>query len=303
MKKYSERKGASIHIEGPEKAGKTTFIKLLARAARKSGNYRKVHVVKYTKPAPDEDWSYYIDEMRDHLNKFVLKGDLVIYDRGWMSELVYGELLPGSRSINHNFEVSGHLLSRASLTNGVGLVLLGPDVKTLESNRDETDLPVDVGEERRTYKKYADYFGWNFLENTHSPEAGIALAKELLRMCEKNRNSHWKYAFSEYAGNLSRGILVVLDTPKKFADWTLISSLGEYANHIAWTNIQSINPAMLMHVHKIVAQNYSYWQKHDIASKLAKTVSIYGIPSSRDLRDMPPEASELIIERLKDYLS
>jgi hypothetical protein len=303
MKSYSERKGASIHIEGPEKAGKTSFIKTLAKMARKSGYYRKVVVVKYTKPAPQGEWVYYIDEMKEHLEKHILKGDLVIYDRGWMSELVYGELLPGSRSINNNLLIGGHLLNRASITNGRGIVLLGPDVETLEKNRDDSDLPVDVSEERRTYKHYADYFGWEFVQNIHTSAYTTILAKHLLKDLEICRNAHFKFAYSEYAGNLLDGRLIVLDEPNKFAHWKLITKLEGFANNVAWANIKSVNPAMLRHVHKIVALDYPKWQAMGIADTLGKTVSIHGLPSSHDLREMSEEEIEPIIERVKDYLS
>ena len=155
-----------IMIDGPEKAGKSTLVEAL--------HLRGAYVRKWTGPAVPDDSEYFIPLQIDAKSQRI-----VVWDRGWASEVVYGQLLEQPRRLAGDWQ-------RAELLYGrlieVAVMLLGPNVETLKRLRDSTDLPIDPSAERRAFAHYGQLAGWIVLENEHTPTYIAALADSLMFM-------------------------------------------------------------------------------------------------------------------------
>lgn len=286
--------GTSVTFDGPEKAGKSTIIKMLWDKARHM--FPNVHVVKYTTPAPNGDWSYYAEEHKKHYTDWISKGHLVIYDRSWMSELVYGKLMT-QRPINVDEQMNGFLLNRSTVTIGKGIVLLGPNAKRLASLRDRTDLPVDPALERKTFKLQADYFGWEYYQNEHNQVYSDNLVNHILLDLATDRKGAYRMAYHNYVGNFHERQLIVFDK-NMLTDFGLIRDLGSVANHTAYTNINLMTPTLFRSARKVVFCNI---EEMRAAGVLARLKELKLVSSYRGIDLM--KRTQKDVDQIKDYLS
>ena len=165
---FGDGLGGFLVIDGPEKAGKSYTIKQLKKVARK--HFRRVKVVKWTEPAFD-DFMCYHRKAEKHL-KFVKRGGLVIWDRSYLSEVVYGGIFPAPHRVIYDDLVANvHKVSWILRSFGVQYCLLGPNIERLVENRDSTDLPVHPRIEVREYEYWARKFGWMTVYNQHNPQS------------------------------------------------------------------------------------------------------------------------------------
>ena len=162
-----------ILVEGPEKAGKSTLVRALLK------RIPNAKVRKFTGPIQGDEYSEAL--LEDTLpSLFPL---ITIWDRGWVSEWVYSGLLRRpSKLTGDRAQFFDEWLIGAG---GVGVVLLGPDIKTLTKNRDETDLEVDPEAERLYFSEYASALpGWLVYDNEHSESYVGHMAALILKMLE-----------------------------------------------------------------------------------------------------------------------
>lgn len=146
-----------IILDGPEKAGKSTLVKRLEQWY----GARSVHW------GPVTDHSRYVEPLaRDVLDK-----GLVVWDRCWASECVYGPLLDRQHRDESDPWLMEWLYSRAVDTVGVKAVLLPVSTEETRERRDDTDLPVDPDMEAASYRSYAERFGWEVLINDYTPRS------------------------------------------------------------------------------------------------------------------------------------
>lgn len=296
MPKAPKLPGASLIFDGPEKAGKSTIIKKVAKQAKAEG--WKVRVHKWTGPAM-QDWDIYARTMEKQVARYIDRGYLLIWDRSWLSEIVYGSLLE-PRPINEYWERFGFILNTITSNWGLQVCLLGPDSETLRKNRDASDLPVDPSDERKAYKEYADWFGWETFVNQHTEEYDTWLVNSILQKLDEARHSYLMYQGRAY-GNFAEGKLIVVDGG--FAiDNTLADRLGPAANRAAWINISALTPNHVMQSNKIVFCNVAALQKIGFIKQLPKTVSWRSVPSILRIREHSPEKSAEYLEPIKDYL-
>jgi hypothetical protein len=171
-----------IVIDGPEKAGKTTVIAALEALAGKHGfwSFTKVH---HGKECAGDDGSVYASNMLRLQHEVEAARDLVVFDRAWPSEWVYGILMGRQSRITKSPFFVERMLGGTAAAYGACGILLGPSTEALAALRTGDDHPVDPGEERAAYRAYAAQFNknWQAYENGHTFEQATLTAGDLLR--------------------------------------------------------------------------------------------------------------------------
>lgn len=132
-----------IVVDGPEAAGKSTFIarRFPGVDVRRWGPVDSVD--EYVKP-------FHEDRIADKL---------VIWDRSWASEVVYNQLMGRGRSPERVAEELEHFR--------VMRVMVVATSRTLEMRRNfrltlgqTDDLPVDPGQELKSFLAWGETHGW-----------------------------------------------------------------------------------------------------------------------------------------------
>lgn len=146
-----------IVLDGPDCSGKTYVARLLEK--------RYGARVRHWGPITPDD-RVYAEPLREDIHS----GDLIVWDRSWVSEHVYAKLLGRDRRLRDNPWLGEWLHTRAVRTVGLGMILLGPDVATLERLRKDHPgtLLADAQDEVDAFRSYAERFGWRVLNNYHT---------------------------------------------------------------------------------------------------------------------------------------
>ena len=193
----SVAKGKIIVIEGTDKAGKTTQSRMLQEAIKALG---KICVVidfpDYTTPIGLEIRAF-LDGRRDYsaetkhllfsanrwekkkeIESMVENGTVVVMNRYWQSNLIYG--------VSNGMDESWLLKLDKGLPKEDMVLLLLVNPATTK-NRAET-LDAFEGDAKlaaaayRNYQKYAKKFGWKVLDGTRSKEQ---IHQEILKIARK----------------------------------------------------------------------------------------------------------------------
>ena len=155
-------------VEGPEKAGKTTLVNMVLKG------FKPTHcgIVKISGPE-----KYELSEIHNgfgYLYRFVESldsHDIIAWDRGWVSENVYGNLLSENRTLGNDPFKAEWFYGRALEGRGGKYVLLPRDPSKLAELRDETDLPVNPIDEYLAFQRYANHWGYEILYNDFTTTA------------------------------------------------------------------------------------------------------------------------------------
>lgn len=176
-----------IVVDGPEKAGKTTFIEALAKHLKTKG-------ISYSRRKfgpTDNDYGYGIYLQQDAVDDLV---EVAIWDRAWPSDFVYPTLVPeyrrGLNKVFWNDPGASEIFNEVLEAYGVGVILLGPTADTLEKNRDASDRQVPPKLERELYRDYGLKFGWRVFENQHTDVEVASLIEFVLWLREKKARSN-----------------------------------------------------------------------------------------------------------------
>lgn len=237
-----------IVIDGPEKAGKSTLIEHMRDATR-------VDVVrKFTDAAQPDDRVYGAQLEADMV--LVRSGCTVVWDQGWLGEVVYGELLGQDRRIAGDWFQGEWLYGRAVDACGVKAVLLGPSVEALACNGDDTDFEVSLRGERELFMKYGKLGGWRVVANQHEEGMSKSLALELVGLAGQRVNVDLLPPV--VAGPIHSSTIVVGDRPSsRGGSWMPFTSrlttklalrmkeLGGEPLNLLWANSNSFPPQYL----------------------------------------------------------
>ena len=237
-----------IAIEGPEKAGKSSLIKHMQEVA-------DVDVVRHFDGPPEPDHRLYGQQLEADM-ELIRGGRLVIWDRAWLGEVVYPELIEGRDGLD--WFAAEWLYGRAADACGIKVVLLGPSLETLRTKRDETDLQVSTTKERALFAKYGAQGNWYVVANQHDDGMGKDLARELVALAGQRVNVDLMPP--TIAGPINANTIIIGDKPSKqglVGGWLPFSSrltmmlgkriydLGGYPFNVAWANRSSFPPQML----------------------------------------------------------
>lgn len=269
-----------IIIDGPEKAGKSTTVEALRKALLK--DYPDITVLKWGPVTPDDRVYAQALEVYTTLNE-----SLAIFDRGWPSEYVYGKLL--NRKTHRMWNdpwIGAWLHDRAVQANGLRVMMLGQNVRTLKSLRNKSDLDVDPEDEIKLYEEYADRFGWlslvgyNYTEAALNKNVRYIISNFKKELKTKNTNSY-KPLPPSWAGPQNADVVFVgqirSENPLK-GGWLPFASrmttefgrvFGDKAIEYAWTNAHDCPPSYISDRKVIVAcgNTAQTWVRHYVMPK------------------------------------
>jgi thymidylate kinase len=111
-----------VIIEGPDGSGKTTLAKKL------EATFTNARIVHFSAPATKEDadnyWKVYAQMIED-----AQENEVVIFDRSWYSDMVYGPVLRGRVEMD---PLAAKMLEASVMQHGGGVVIYCTgNVKTL----------------------------------------------------------------------------------------------------------------------------------------------------------------------------
>jgi len=275
-----------IIVDGPEKAGKTTMIKRLKSILEKGID---VDIVKWGPISPDD--RVYSDPLQTYSGA---EDAIAIWDRGWPSEYVYGNLLNRKRRMSQDPWLGAWLHDRAVQSNGLRVMMLGPSPEKLASLRDRSDIAVDPKLEIQLFKQYAMKYGWMILEGyDHTEEDLKQNVRAIITRYQEIIPSYNKAPLPpSWAGSQNADVVFVGNELSEFpmpGGWLPFTSLlttkfgrifGDQAMTYAWTNARSCNPAYLRERRVIIAcGNVAHlWVRNYIDNKENKDQQILYIP-------------------------
>jgi|GEM_PF-5052873 len=243
-----------IVVEGPEKAGKTTFINALEQ--RLVGEGYQVERRKLN--ADDEDDRRYTPMLQEDVRKL---DKVVIWDRGWVSEYVYATLLKRPRRAAYNPWLMEWIHSRAVRPNGALFTIMPKNLDELYKRRDSTDLPVDPWLEALLFIQHSVRYNWQILEHSYTDSSLRKIVDMTMETIREVPRVSPEYLPPNYAGPVStpenRGILIVAHPSEEAAYpgawlpgsdeiWAkLVVFLDPYASLAAWTTLENLTKQMV----------------------------------------------------------
>jgi len=168
-----------IVIDGPEKAGKSTLATILKE---KYGAE-----VKHFGAEPEAGYLYDLTFAR-HLLEDTVKPGLVVYDRSWASEVVYGAYYGRNRRLVEYPSLGERLYGQAVALVGHRAMLLGPSAEALAEKRTADDHDISPEAERAAFAEYAETHSWTAFANDYSRGTAQIIARALVQ----SARYHWR---------------------------------------------------------------------------------------------------------------
>lgn len=243
-----------VVVEGPEKAGKTTFINALEQRLVGEGYQVERRKLK----ADDEDDRRYTPMLQEDVRKL---DKVVIWDRGWVSEYVYATLLERPRRAARNPWLMEWIHSRAVRPNGALFTVIPENWDELYERRDSTDLPVDPRREAGLFIRHSLKYDWQILEHNYTGRSLQKMVDAAMETIRKVPRVGPEYIPPNYAGPVStpedRGILIIAHPSEEAAYpgawlpgsgeiWAKLAViLDPYASLAAWTTPENLTERMV----------------------------------------------------------
>lgn len=234
-------------IDGPEAAGKTSLVDVLAEVVRLYG-WHVVHCRCRRPPILDLDAYVAMLKMAERTDT------LVIMDRGWAAEAVYSRLL--RRSTERDATWLEWHLGRAVPGLGCGIMLLDHPAD-IASRRRKNDLPVQVTEEVAAFRVYAENFGWTILQSPSTDSEREHVADQIVNHLVDIRYELLQGRTPQRVCGAPMAPIVVVGTrsaPEKrgrrkgtwlpLSSWTtewLMDVVPTPFGSIAWTNVTGLD--------------------------------------------------------------
>lgn len=253
-----------VVISGAEKSGKSTLIEAI-RTSVVLGD----HPTKVRKWGKLDDGRWAVDQVyAEALIEDSAYPGLVLWDRSWASEAVYGKLLGRPRRLAEDPWLGEWLYGR-----GVPLkyILGGPDPFILKSARTEDDLPVDPIEEKAAFIAYGRQYGWHIIGSTDRERLPLETLVRLLR--SSIMNSHGQFDDPRaYCGPPRASVVFVGERGSNHptpGGWLSFSSkytthygriLGDTAFRVGWTNAWDDRQGIFQHARLVIACGATAYQ-------------------------------------------
>ena len=253
-----------IVVEGPEKAGKSTFIerlKLLLGPATQVRHHAAVSPV----PGQPLD-ARYSAELQVDLDS---PAKYTIYDRAWASDHVYDRLLGRETSrLAYDQFLGEWMYSRAVATTGVRVMLLGPSDAHLYARRTADDHSIQPHIERAAFQQYAEAWNWDRCVRTPTDPAALdALAASVVALAQRRTldmldlrlgpptyvGPAWPRVL--FVDEIRNGINLVQGSFLPFSSYYATKfgrSLGPLALHCGWASPIAVTDKLLSRARLIV---------------------------------------------------
>jgi hypothetical protein len=145
-------------FDGPEKSGKSTIIREIAKIID-IGGVASSRIVKWGPVEPDD--RVYAEAIKTASN--FGPHTFVLWDRSWAAEHVYAAMLNRDRRLKDDPWLGEWLHGRAASMLGGSTMVFSPSAEWSIAHRDDTDLQVDPHDERRRFFDYATVHNWHRL--------------------------------------------------------------------------------------------------------------------------------------------
>jgi len=303
-------------IDGPEKAGKTTLVSALADQILLGG-----HPTKIRKWGKLDDGRWTIDSVyAEALQVDSLYPGLVIWDRSWASEAVYGRLLNRDRRLAADPWLGEWLYGR-----GVDLKVMvgGPHPSVMTSVHDAEDLPVEAAAEQSAFLEYAVRYGWTVIGHTNRERLPLDTLVHLMRLRISEAYARLPRDPRQWCGpREATAVFVGEEGPRADAlvgGWLPFTSkyttmygrlLGNTAFHVGWTNAWDDQRQIFQHARLVIACGATAfeWAKEVKREQAAGATTVQQVyhPAALyrwgRLKDQIPETEYAIRTLIKMYL-
>jgi hypothetical protein len=249
-----------VVLDGPEKAGKTTLANLLVS---EYGATRRHFTAE-----PEAGELYDLTFLRALIADSRSPG-IVVWDRSWASEAVYGGYFGRDRRAARDPWIAEWLYGRAVATLGVRVMLLGPSVDRLHGTRTPDDHHIPVAVERRLFEAHAQQYGWEYcIENHHTLSAAASTAHALVTHLQV-RGALLEgdgVTVPDYVGPPDPRVLVVGESRNAWGHypggWAPFTSwyttrfgrlFGPPGINFGWTNADVVSPDIIDRAEHVVA--------------------------------------------------
>lgn len=299
-------------LSGPEKAGKTTLLQAIEEAW--PGVDGAGSVTRRAWHHRDRDPK----DLRDTRNLRALVEDielakdpqhLVIWDRSWVCESVYGILLGRKSDLADNPFLGEWLYGRAIQAVGMRAIMLPADPRELEKRRSADDLQVHPALEYRAYKDHALKFGYEILENDYTEERLQDLTASIVDDLWNLRR--FRPVPPGYAGPFNAKTVVITESREvnpKLGEWLPASTpdgldfaetLGpEIALSIGWATARQCPPNLLRKVDTLVVlgEEAILWAVHNVGHD-----NVVSLTSSLKTSRGRAKAAEVVKDAINGY--
>ena len=160
-----------LYVDGPEKAGKTHLLANVMEGF----DYNHRRAVKQNGRDSKNGMGYHSQAVNHWDSRSVVSG----WDRGWVSEVVYGTLLNQQRLFALDPHWCEWVYGRPLIGRGGRFILLPDEGSSLVDRRDETDLDVSPFAEITEFRNHGLAYGYTILTNRYDI---ISLAENVKTM-------------------------------------------------------------------------------------------------------------------------
>lgn len=253
-----------IIVDGPEKAGKSTFI---AELVRQLGPNTRVRHHSAVNPVAGKFLDQrYEQELREDLAR---PSKYTVYDRCWASDHVYDRFFNRATSRLKNTGFLGEwLYTRAVATTGASVMLLGPSDSHLYAMRTAEDHPISPHIERAAFETYGEVYHWDFVRRQpHGAPYTTILATQVIELVKRRALEMMALRMGPptYVGSAHPRVLFVGDVdtqsaymPGGFLPFTseasvkFAESLGPLAMHCGWAFSLTVTDELLQRARLVI---------------------------------------------------
>jgi hypothetical protein len=286
-----------VVIDGPNKAGKTTLVESVRDSLLSLGYNAKI---RHWGPIDPDDRVYspaLISDSKD-------RDTVTIWDRSWVSEHVYGQLLKReNRRLTNDPWLGEFLHRRALIGNGAGFILIPRTVALGKQRLDKSDeeFSADYEHERGLFLDYAVRFKWHGILNDYTKESlkknTAAIVATVTSKLPKYDPVHMIVSTEKFVFVGSKHVDDVEDQNwLPFSSPRLVSFarlFGDYALVASWADPEYVTPAILKAFNGAVC----------VGQRAYDTISALNTSVSKMLFYIPTYGGQYTIEQAQSELA
>lgn len=275
-------------VSGPEKAGKTTLL----NAVEAEWTARGLTVAKrrnWNGAGRDPDDPRDVRNLRALMQDLPLAKEadqLVMWDRSWICETIYGTLLGRFSDLADTHLLGEWLYGRAVQALGLSVILLPEKYQQAASRRTPDDLEVHPALEYHAYSNYANEHGVLKIENNYDE---LSLMFNTTIIVDSLLEARFRPTPPGYAGPKDAKVIVVAESFEAnpfLGEWLPLShrhgielakELGpEIALQLGWATARQFPPNLIRKADTLIAigDGPARWCEYYIGHKDIRTTGV-----------------------------